>query len=152
MALNEIVPVTKPPKKGGGVLGSVVGGIVGALAAIGTTIATWNPGAGAGAGLAAGAAAAGSIAGGAGAGMGLGGMIGEAANPSKAGEVSEVIPKQQNTSKPMQTVAMNNPEVQLATMQHSKNLLKNSSQPDALQYMDLLNQASGKLKNQLGVG
>lgn len=141
--LNDIIPVTSPPKKGGGlfggILGSVLGGLAGAIAAP----------------LTGGASLLGTLgaaAAGAGAGNMVGGLAGEAIDPSKSGGSTTVIPKSEASKKNMQTVAMNNPEVQLATIQNSKNLLKQSSTPDALQYMDILDQASGKLKQQLGVG
>ena len=41
------------------------------------------------------------------------------------------------------------PEVQMAQMQRSKQLLANSRVPNALQYMSMIDQAQSKLKEQL---
>lgn len=141
MAFLEVQPVVTPGKKGGGAfggaLGSILGGIIGA---IGAAAAPATAGGSLGlipAGMAIGGTA--------------GGLAGEAADGSKGADVQGVVGKTENR-KPMQTVAAQNPEVKLATLQNSKNLLKTSDVPDAMKYMGLIDEASGKLKNQMGIG
>lgn len=148
MALNEILPVVGKAKKGGGILGSVIGGIAGALAGLATTAASANPGAGIAAGLGTATALSG-------AGATAGGLIGEGVAPSKGAEASATVPisKSAPQKKPMQAL-QDNPEIKLATLQNAKNLTKSSDLPneDAMAYMKMFEDASGKLKNQMGIG
>jgi hypothetical protein len=92
---------------------------------------------------------AGTIGGGASLGSQLGGAGGEAIDPAQAGSQSPHVGTMEK-SKPIASVT-SQPDVQLAMMQNSKNLLKSADVPDALDYMSLIDQASAKLKKQMGV-
>lgn len=131
MALAPVNMIPDPPKKGGGMFGSILGGLAGAASAL-------IPGVG----LAAAPALMG-------AGMAAGGLLGETADPSKAGSIGTPVPTM-NTKKPALNVMMKMPEVQLATMQNAKNLLKVSDNPQAGNYVGLIDSAQQKLRNQLG--
>jgi hypothetical protein len=132
MPITPIQPVIAPPKKGGGALGSIAGTIGGG--AIGFIASGGNP---------AGAMAGASL------GSQLGGAGGEAIDPAQAGSQSPHVGTMEK-SKPIASVT-SQPDVQLAMMQNSKNLLKSADVPDALDYMSLIDQASAKLKKQMGV-
>lgn len=139
MNLAGINQVIKPAKKGGGAFGSVLGGVLGAIAGAALAYPTG------GASLAMIPAAAA----GAGAGMSVGGIAGEALDPTKAAEASPEIPMTEG-KKPALSYMMKMPEVQLATMANAKNLLATSDIPGAQDYMEMLGQASGRVRNQLG--
>jgi hypothetical protein len=79
----------------------------------------------------------------------VGSYAGEAADPSRAGgERPSVDP----VSTRRLNIAMQMPEVQMAQMQRSKELLASSNVPKAMDYMAMIDQAQGKLKQQTGGG
>jgi hypothetical protein len=143
VALQEINPVEKKGKKGGGLFGSVLGGLGGAI--LGAALAPVTGGAS----LA--ATAAGAL-GGLGAGTGLGSVVGEAINPTKGGSVSPAIKTTQSGKTPM-TVMQDAPEVQYATIQNAKDLLRTEpgiKQTEAENYLNILNGGQAKIKQRLG--
>lgn len=143
MALADVQPVTTPGKRGGGGLWGLIGGAVGL--GLGAAAAPFTAGASLAPAIAMGAL------GGAGAGLGIGSAVGEMVDPSKGGEITQTVPKSETSRKKLNTVAMQSPDVQLAQMQNSKSLLKQSATPDAEKYMSIIDEASARLKNRMGV-
>jgi uncharacterized protein YcfJ len=136
MALTEVNTAYDPPKKGGGLMGSIAGTIGGAV--VGGALAPFTGG-----------ASLAIIPGLAGAGGAIGSVVGNKVDPAKAGEAIPTAPEIQTDTSKLNSMRMA-PEVQLAQMQHSKNLLSTSDIPQASDYMDMINQAQAKLKSQLG--
>lgn len=135
MAVSKVQNPPDPGKKSGGGLwskvgqatGAVVGGIAGSF--VGQPLA--------------GAALGGQVGG-----M-VGGYAGDKADPGRAGGER---PATDPVSVRRLNVAMQMPEVQMAQMQKSKQLLASSNMPKALDYMAMIDQAQMKLKDQLGSG
>ncbi len=136
MALGRINPIPDPPKKGGGLFGSVLGGGLGAIASLAAAPFT-------------GGASLSYLPAAAGMGMTAGGIAGEVIDPSKPGSMAQSVPTIES-KKPALQHMLKMPEVQLATMINSKNLLQTSDVPNADQYMSVLDQGIGKIKQRLG--
>lgn len=144
MALSSINPVIKKPDEGGGLLGSVAGGLAGLAAGALLAVPTGGASLAAAPAMLGGAAAGGSI------GSQLGSMVGTAIDEGEPGGTTPMVSPADTDSRSKMTAMMKAPEVQLATMQNSKNLLATSDIPDAQNYVDQINQAQEKLKQQLG--
>lgn len=146
MAVTGINPTRRRQEEDGGLFGSVLGGALGAIA--GAAAAPFT----AGASLATIPAAIGTIGGGLAAGAGLGstagGLIGKAVDGGQSARDQAVIPTQEIRQTPLSSMK-NMPEVQMATMQNSKNLLATSDMPNAIDYMAMIDQAKERLKNRL---
>lgn len=146
MALAEITPAVKQGKKGGGLFGSLLGGTLGLVA--GGLLAPVTGGASLGAAIAATAAGAAS---GAGLGMTAGNLIGEKIKPTTGAEQSDTVGQSQTKKAPL-TAFQSSPEVQLAQVSTAKRAVPGSNLPPATadEYMKMLGEAEGKLKNRLG--
>jgi hypothetical protein len=149
--LTMINPIYKPPHEGGGMFGSLMGGGLGALVGAIASVAAAYPSGGASLAALPGIVAAGASGAATGYGLGstTGGMIGGAVDPAEAAQRSGEVPlqKSQNTSL---HYMMKMPEVQLASMSNAKQLLQQSTMPGADQYISMLDQAGGVLKNRMG--
>jgi hypothetical protein len=131
MALNPVDQVKGGGSGGGGLFGGLLGAIAGTVLGGGIPL---SPGSLVGMSS----------------GMQAGGQVGGLVDPGQAGGVSSAVPTMQNSkSNALQAVAQHSPEVQLATMQNSKNLLANSAMPGAEQYIGQINQAQDLLKERL---
>lgn len=133
MAITPVINTGKPAKSGGGGMWGSIGSLGGA--GLGAIIGSFTP--------------AGPLGGaqiGQGVGQAAGVIGGNALDPAKAG-AAEGGPAPIQGRK--MDIAMKIPEVQMAQMQRSKQLLANSSVPNALQYMSMIDQAQSKLKEQL---
>jgi hypothetical protein len=138
MAISKVVNPPDPGKRGGGGLWGKIGSVAGtALGGTAGFLVAGPAGAMAGAGL-------GGTVGGV-----VGGYAGEAADPSRAGGER---PSTDPVSTRRLNIAMQMPEVKMAQMQRSKELLASSNVPKAVDYMTMIDQAQTKLKDQLGGG
>lgn len=137
MAIAKVYNPPDPGKRGGGGLWGKVGMGVGTLvgAGAGLLASGGNP-----MGAMTGASLGGSV------GQLAGGYAGEKADPSRAGgarpETNPIQGKRLN-------IAMDIPEVQMAQMQRSKELLAKSNVPNAMDHMKQLEMAQMKLQEQL---
>lgn len=140
MGLEDIKPPTDEGHKGqGGLWGSIAGGLLAAAGAVAAPFTAGTSLAAVPAGLAlAGAAAP---------------VVGNAIDPSVAGSNEGVVPHTETNKSALDALSMH-PEVQLAGLQQSRDALK-SAQGLPAEQVSTLNQmftdASGKLKNQLGI-